>query len=365
MRSINGLLSGTQAGIDISAAAFSNFKLSVPNGADSKGHILVAAGDDISLTVKAVDVYGNLISNYTGTVAVSSTDSLAVLPASYTFSASDAGSHVFHVQLGTATSAGVVWSLSAVDLANAATLATMTNFEVVNGVATSFVVATPANIEAGVGFIAKVTARDAFGNVVKNYFGTTHLSTTSAVSSLPSDYTYSIADLGVHDFFVMLGTSGAQTLTVNDVASGSVTGSDTETVNASVATRFAISASPSTVAGNAMSVTVQALDAFGNVSTGYRGSVVLQSSDSQASLPAVYTFANNDKGVHTFSVTLKSAGLNRYRWSTLPTDLSSVRVQLALRPHRQPDRSSLAAILQRRLERLKRLQCRSKISMAT
>jgi hypothetical protein len=65
--------------------------------------------------------------------------------------------------------------------------------------------------------------------------------------------------------------------------------------------------SPST-AGVAGSFTVTALDSSGNVDSGYTGTVHFSSSDSQAVLPADYTFSGADQGVHTFSVTLKSAG---------------------------------------------------------
>jgi len=51
-----------------------------------------------------------------------------------------------------------------------------------------------------------------------------------------------------------------------------------------------------------------AKDAFGNVSTGYTGTVTFSSSDAKASLPASYTFTAADAGLHTFTATLKSAG---------------------------------------------------------
>ena len=51
-----------------------------------------------------------------------------------------------------------------------------------------------------------------------------------------------------------------------------------------------------------------ALDAAGNVATGYTGTVHLSSSDAQAVLPADYTFTAADGGIHTFTVTLKTAG---------------------------------------------------------
>ena len=44
------------------------------------------------------------------------------------------------------------------------------------------------------------------------------------------------------------------------------------------------------------------------MATGYRGTVTFTSSDSQAGLPANYSFGAGDDGTHTFSVTLKTAG---------------------------------------------------------
>lgn len=64
----------------------------------------------------------------------------------------------------------------------------------------------------------------------------------------------------------------------------------------------------STTAGQAQSFTVTALDNTGNVLTGYRGTVHFSSSDYQAGLPMDYQFTAADAGVHTFSVTLKTAG---------------------------------------------------------
>ena len=58
----------------------------------------------------------------------------------------------------------------------------------------------------------------------------------------------------------------------------------------------------------AHNVTVTAQDAFGNVATGYTGTVHFTSSDAQAVLPANYTFTGGDAGTHVFSVTLKTAG---------------------------------------------------------
>ena len=42
-------------------------------------------------------------------------------------------------------------------------------------------------------------------------------------------------------------------------------------------------------------------DAYGNVVTGYTGTIHFKSTDTTATLPANYTFTAADKGVHTFT----------------------------------------------------------------
>lgn len=308
VRDVYGTLIGSEAGIQVTSAEFAKFAMSVPNGADSKGHILVTAGDAIALTVNAVDNYGNLVSDYTGTISLSSTDTLASLPADYTFTAADAGSHTFTVDLRTVTPNGVVWSYSVVDTSNAATLVTKTNFEVVNAQAAIFKVALPANIVAGDAFSAKVTAVDAYGNTVKNYFGTIHFSSTAVNAGLPADYTFDNVDSGVHDFLLTLNTSGEQSLSAFDASNVNVIGSESAAVKSAVASAAVVSTATSATAGAAQTVTVSIVDRFGNVADGYRGVVSFSSSDASAVLPVNYTFSNNDAGVHTFAVTLKTAG---------------------------------------------------------
>ncbi len=55
-----------------------------------------------TVTVRATDSYGNTVTSFTGSVTLSSTDSSATVPAAYTYTASDAGSHGFSVIFNTA-----------------------------------------------------------------------------------------------------------------------------------------------------------------------------------------------------------------------------------------------------------------------
>src|SRR5207302_750960 len=79
-------------------------------------------------------------------------------------------------------------------------------------------------------------------------------------------------------------------------------------VNSAVATHVQIVAPSTSTAGSSFSLTVTAQDANGNTAKGYTGAITFNSTDTKAVLPANYTFTGADAGIHTFSVTLKTAG---------------------------------------------------------
>jgi hypothetical protein len=89
----------TQSDIAVTAAAASTFQL--------VGHASVSAGGSYTLTITAYDAYGNVATGYTGTVAFKSSDRKAILPANYTFTAADAGTHTFTIVFETAGSQSV------------------------------------------------------------------------------------------------------------------------------------------------------------------------------------------------------------------------------------------------------------------
>lgn len=66
-------------------------------------------------------------------------------------------------------------------------------------------------------------------------------------------------------------------------------------------------------AGSPTTDTLTALDALGNVATGYAGTVHFASSDTAAALPADYTFTTADGGTHGFApgVTFRTVGSQR------------------------------------------------------
>jgi probable HAF family extracellular repeat protein len=173
----------------------------------------------------------------------------------------------------------------------------------------------PPTTKAGTSHSFTVTALDSNGNVAIGYRGIVHFTSSDAQAGLPANYTFTAADNGAHTFRAALKTAGTQSLTATDTATGSITGSQSGiTVNPAAAATLELTGYPSpTPAGTSHNFSVIAQDAYGNVATGYRGTVHFTSSDTQAVLPADYTFAASDNGAHTFSATLKRPAASQSR----------------------------------------------------
>jgi FG-GAP-like repeat/FG-GAP repeat len=262
------------------------------------------AGSARGVVVAALDVYGNAATGYAGTVHFSSSDVQAGLPADYTFTPADQGAHVFAVTLKTAGTQ----TLAVADTANPA-FASQASVSVLPALPTAWAVSgLSATGTAGVAQTFTLTAMDAFGNVATNYFGVVHFSSSDSQAVLPPDTLLSTADAGRHTFTVTLKTAGPQTLTIADTFTTGVTATESIAVTPAAASALQVTGFPATTAGVAHSFTVTARDAFGNVASGYTGTVAFTSSDPIASLPANYTFTAADAGVHTFTAALKRAG---------------------------------------------------------
>ena len=270
------------------------------------------AGSPFDVTVTAADSNGNVVPGYSGTVAFTSSDPYpAALPANYTFTATDQGVHTFSggVTLFTAGSQTVtVQDTATSSITGSATVA------VSAGPTAQFAVSAPLSAIAGSPFDVTITALDSDGNIMTGYTGTVAFTSTDpSPAVLPANYTFTSTDQGVHTFSggVTLFMAESQTLTVQDTATSSITGSATVGVTAGPTPQFVVRVPISAVAGTPFDVTITALDSGGNIMTGYTGTVAFTSSDpSPAVLPANYTFTSTDQGVHTFSggVTLFTAG---------------------------------------------------------
>jgi hypothetical protein len=92
------------------------------------------------------------------------------------------------------------------------------------------------------------------------------------------------------------------------IANGTVDIGAVEVQPAGTATQFVIEGPGITSSGVGFDFTVKAEDDFGNIITGYTGTVSFSSSDPSAVLPNSFAFTAADAGVHTFSAILSTSG---------------------------------------------------------
>jgi hypothetical protein len=162
---------------------------------------------------------------------------------------------------------------------------------------------------AGTQVSVTVRALDSKGQVVTNYPGVVRFASSDNQAILPANATLTN---GEGMFNVTLKTAGPQTIRAVDVTKSTLLGFARKPVKVTPVgvDALAIIGVPSAVSANQkQKVTVAAVDAFGNVNAGYRGTVTLSSGDVAAVLPPAYTFTARDAGRHVFSATLKTTGL--------------------------------------------------------
>ncbi len=268
----------------------------------------ITAGVAGSFTVTAKKADGTTDTSYLGTVHFTSSDPRALLPGGYTFTAADQGVHTFSATLKTAGSQ----SITATDIVIPSGSGTQSGITVDPAAASHFTVTGfPSPVTAGTPGSFTFTALDDYDNRATGYTGTVVFTSSDAKAVLPGNYTFTGADAGTHTFSATLKTAGNQSLTATDTANDALTGSQGSIlVTAAAASRFLISAPSSVPAGLRFSMTISVVDAYGNVVTGYRGTIRFHSSDSTAKLPKNYAFTAADRGVHTFTgLVLKKRGI--------------------------------------------------------
>ena len=257
------------------------------------------AGNGVSFSITALDAGNRTAIGYTGTVRFSSTDFAAVLPANYTFTAGDAGAHMFTATLKTAGNQ----TITATDTATNSITATSNTIAVAPGSAVAFSVSTPSSSPPNAHLSFSVKAIDAFGNTATGYAGTVHFSSTDSAATLPANSTLTG---GTGTFTATLRTTGTQRITATDTATSSIAGTSGATsVQIGAGSHLVVSAPSSATSGTAFTFTVTAVDTGGNTATGDTDTIHLTSSDPSAVLPANAPLVH---GVATFTATLKSPG---------------------------------------------------------
>ena len=256
----------------------------------------IVAGSTQMITVTDENADNTTNTGYTGIVHLTSTDGQAVLGGDVMLTN---GVGTFSVTFKTAGTQ----SVTATDTVTSSITGSETGITVTPGTATYFTVSNGAGEAAGGVEHESVTAYDQYGNIATGYAGTVHITSTDPQAGLPSN-----AGLtnGVGTFDVTLKTAGSQSITATDTATPAITGSQTGlAVTPDSAASLDVTGAASGPVGTIEFVTVTAKDAYGNVASGYGGTVHITSSDGSAVLPSNSTLAD---GVGTFQVTLETLG---------------------------------------------------------
>jgi hypothetical protein len=296
------------------------------------------AGTPLTAVVSAVDGQGNVATDFNGTLHFSSTDPGAALPADYTFTAADLGTHSFQLELTraaattlTVTSAGLPPVSATVAVAHApASLVTLE--------------ALPPQIAVDVPAMLTVTVRDAFANVVVDYAGTLTFVITDPQAPAIANATFGPADQGIKSIPVRFATAGTQTVTASDTLTPTLRGSATTLVLHGPAVALTLSGlPPSITAGSLLAATVTAVDLHGNVATDFAGTVHFSSTDPTAQLPADFAFTSTDRGVRTFLIVLTKAASTTLTVSSAPLQAATASITATAAAAAQVTLTGLAA----------------------
>jgi hypothetical protein len=177
------------------------------------------------------------------------------------------------------------------------------------GALNHFVFNTIGTQTAGKAFSITITAKDAYGNTVKNYAGSTTLTETGGGAGgtvSPSLVTFTNGVYTGNAYVTKSGTGVTITATYGSTSSAS----NMFTVNPGALSTFVFNTIGTQTAGKAFSITITAKDAYGNTVTSFASSVGLSASTGGGTItPASTGTTGWLNGVWTGSVTLNKASL--------------------------------------------------------
>jgi Bacterial Ig-like domain (group 3)/Autotransporter beta-domain/Immunoglobulin I-set domain len=185
---ISGSATTIAATLTVSSGIATHLSVSAPAAATS--------GTGFNVTVTALDASNNIAVGYSGTVHFTSTDGAAVLPANYTFVASDSGVHTFTATLNTIGSR----TITATDTVTPAITGTSGAINVTAKTSTSATLVSslnPSAVGQTVTFTATVTGNSPTGSVTFKDGGAT-LGTATLGGSGQAMFSTSSLSIGSH-----------------------------------------------------------------------------------------------------------------------------------------------------------------------
>jgi hypothetical protein len=320
-----GLDGATSASFDIVAGAATQLAFRVQPSS-------ITAGSTVApeVEVTALDARGNVAADFTGTVAVA----LGANPTGDTLQGTLTANAVAGVaRFGNLSlrRAGTGYTLAAASTGLTSITSQAFNVTPAGAQALAFT-SQPASTTAGTAFTpaVAVTVQDAFGNTVTGNTATVQLALANNPSSATLAGTLSVAAVNGVATFPGVSVNRAGTGYTLSASAGdlSVT-SDAFNITPGAASQLAFSVQPSSIAaGGTLDVDVTALDAQGNVATGFTGgvAVALAANPTGDTLQGPLT-ANAAAGVARFTgLSLRRVGTG-YTLAASSTGLTSITSQ--------------------------------------
>src|SRR5882672_5337780 len=316
-----GLSTATSSAFTITAGAVTQLVFGTQPGTTVANRVIAPA-----VKVRALDALGNLVPSFTGsvTIALGSNPGGATLSGTTPVSAASGVATFFDLSLNK-TGTGYTLTASASGLGPV----TSTAFDIAPGTATQLAFTIqPSNTLAGAAIspAVQVTAFDPAGNLVPGFTGDVTLSLAANPGGGTLGGMTTVAALnGVASFATLTldktGTGYRLTATATGLSAATSSGF---TITAGTATQLVFGTQPSTtVADHQISpaVKVRALDAFGNLVTGFSGAVAvglgnnpggstLSGTTPVAAVSGVATFfLSLDKTGTAYTLTASASGL--------------------------------------------------------
>ena len=265
------------------------------------------AGIPFDVTVTVWDSYENIVTGYTGTIQLTSTDAKAVLPGSHDFIEADKGVYTYS---GIILKTAGVQTVTATDTSYGSITGTTEDINVAVGseYAAKSTVAVGRSVVTADGVdntTITVTLRDDYDNLISGKPVTLSQRGGSSVVETVNGATLTDGTA----VFTVTNTKAEQVTYTAKVNGAALNQTAEVTFIPGPAETLEISASGAQAVGIPFDMTVTVRDQWGNTVTDYSGTVQLSSTDKKAVLPEGHTFTPANKGVFKFEgIILKTAG---------------------------------------------------------
>jgi len=172
----------------------------------------VPAGVPVQGLIVALGADGRPVPNYTGTVAFSGGGAGAVLPANYTFQASNHGSAPFTVTFAATGAQTVTVTDTTTSSITGSVTTQVTAAQVVSGIA----IGVPSIVPVGVPILVRVVALDANNTPIPGFAGAVTLTSSDSATTITPASNSQFGPVAPDSFLVTFGAAGTEQLMATD-----------------------------------------------------------------------------------------------------------------------------------------------------